>query len=106
MFSDVCKLLAAQDLDILNFDDASFNNYVMSNTPYQEMFDTLSDENLMNMVKEKLKDGKIMNLVNEYLKNGGSGKVLPKNINFDGDQDLNKIISMLGKKQDSKNRLA
>lgn len=98
IFSGGCKLLAGQDLDILNCDDASFINYVMSNTPYQEMFDVLSDENLMNMVKEKLKDEKIMNLVNEYLKNSGSGKILPKDINFNGDQDLSLIINILGKK--------
>ena len=97
LFPD-CKLLACQNLDILKRDDASFNNYVMSNTPYQEMFDVLSDENLMNMVKEKLKDEKIMNLVNEYLKNSGSGKILPKDINFNGDQDLSLIINILGKK--------
>lgn len=72
IFSGGCKLLADQDLDILNCDDASFINYAMSNTPYQEMLDTLSDENLMNMVKEKLKDEKIMNPLKEHQKNGYS----------------------------------
>ena len=62
------------------------------------MFDTLSDENLMNIVKEKLKDEKIMNLVEEYLKNCDSDKILSKGINFNEDKDLNQIISMLEKK--------
>ena len=97
LFPD-CKLLACQNLDILKRDGASFNNYVMSNTPYQEMFDTLSNKNFIKMVKEKLKDEKIMNLVEEYLKNCDSDKILSKGINFNEDKDLNQIISMLEKK--------
>ena len=60
MFFHGRKLLAGQDLDILNCDNASFNSfisYIISSTRYQEAIDNIfTDENIINMLKEKVID--------------------------------------------------
>ena len=57
MFFHGCKLLAGQDLDILNCDNASFNSfisYIISSTRYQEAIDNIFTDEPVGKLKRKV----------------------------------------------------